>query len=114
MTSSSPVAQFFEGIFAAVKSGLAQAAIPPALTFLQNTSGLNPLSLSDQLKYIAQLDLLRSSAMANLTSLAPAELQQIDATISNELQAALQKALENAKTPTVATAPAGATAVAGA
>lgn len=115
MTTSSPVASFFQGIFTAVKAGLAQAVIPPTLTFLQNTSGLNSLSLSDQLKYIAQLDLLRSSVMANLTSALPTELAAIDATISNELQTALQNALKLASpAPQSATAAAGAEAVAGA
>ena len=105
MATTSPIVLFLQSIFTSVKAGLAKDAIPPALTFLQNTTGLNPLSMSDDLKYIAQLDLLRSSLVANLTSSAPAELQAIDATISNELQVALQSALAKATVPVSSTGP---------
>jgi len=91
-TPVSSLSQLFSTLFTSVKSGLITAIVPNLLTFLQNTANLNPLSLPDQLKYLAQLDLLRSATFANITTLIPEEVQQLNALFSNELQAVLQKA----------------------
>jgi hypothetical protein len=110
-STTSSVGTLLSGLFAALKAGLAQSAIPPIITFLENTKGFNPLSLTGQLSYIAQLDLLRSSLMANLTTSLPTEITNINNAISNELQEWLQKALASAGgTAAVAAPVAGVTA----
>jgi hypothetical protein len=113
MTTSPPTpaapsafTQFLQSIFAGVRQGLAIEEIPPVVVFLENTKGLNPTALPDQLKYAAQLDLLRTTLAANLTTLLPAEILSLNAVISNELQAVLEKALTNATTPAAVPAPA--------
>jgi hypothetical protein len=87
------ISQFFESVFAAIKSGLAVQTIPPLITFFENTGKLDLLSVSGQIAYAAQVDLLRSTVTANVTGAAPAELQSINQTFSNEMQVALQAAL---------------------
>jgi hypothetical protein len=86
-------ASFFSSLFTAIKSGLITTIVPDLLTFLQNTKGLNLLSLTDRLQYVAQLDLLRSTVMTQLPNLEVADLQQLNALFSNELQSVLNGAL---------------------
>jgi hypothetical protein len=86
-------ASFFSSLFTAIKSGLITTIVPDLLTFLQNTKGLNLLSLTDRLQYVAQLDLLRATAMTQLPNLAVTDLQQLNTLFSNELQSVLSGAL---------------------
>lgn len=81
---------FFQSLFVGIKNGLITDVIPPLLTFIQNTKGVNPVT--SPFTYVAQLDLLRSSVIAGLPNLAQGEIAQIDAVFSNELQAALSAA----------------------
>lgn len=89
--------QLLASLFASLKNGLVITAVPSLLTFIGNTSKLDPLSVAGQFGYISQLDLLRFSLQANLTAAGPAELQQIIATIDNEFETALQAALAKAQ-----------------
>lgn len=99
------LSQLFSALFTAIKSGLITTLVPDLLTFLQNTQKLDLLSVAGQAQYISQLDLLRSSAMAGLTTLAPTEIQQLNQTFSNEMEAALQKLLASTQTSTAAATP---------
>lgn len=103
------LSQFFQTIFAAIKGGLATAIIPSLITFFENTGKLDLLSVPGQLAYVAQLDLLRSAVGASLTSAAPTEIQAINQTFSNEMQAALTALLAKETAPVVP-APAAPTA----
>lgn len=84
---------FFSTLFAAIKSGFLTTIIPDLLTFLENTKGLNLLSVTDRLTYVAQLDLLRATVMTQLPNLAVTDLQQLNTLFSNELQSVLTHAL---------------------
>lgn len=106
------LSQLLSTLFASLKNQVVITAAPDLITFLGNTSKLDPLSLTGQLGYISQLDLLRSSLTAGLTSLAPSEIEAVNATISNELEAALQAALAKAQAASSAPAAAPATAAA--
>lgn len=94
---------FFSTLFAAIKNGFLTAIIPDLLTFLQNTKGLNLLSVTDRLTYVAQLDLLRSTVMTQLPNLAVTDLQQLNTLFSNELQSVLTAALPSVPAHTSAT-----------
>jgi hypothetical protein len=90
--STTGLSQFFDSIFAAARAGLAASVLPPLGVFFQNTVKLDPLlSPGDAIAWVAQVDLLRSAVMANLTTALPAELIQLNQTFSNEIQAALTK-----------------------
>lgn len=102
--------QLLATVFASIKNQVVLTVVPELITFLSNTSKLDPLSLAGQMGYVAQLDLLRSSLAASLTTLAPGELTQINQTISNEFETALQAALAKAQAATSAAAPAASTA----
>lgn len=101
------LSQLLSTLFAALKNQVVLTAAPDLITFLGNTAKLDPLSLAGQLGYVSQLDLLRSSLQAGLTTLAPGEIQQVIQTIDNEFEAALQAALAKAQ---AASAPAAAAA----
>jgi hypothetical protein len=103
------LSQLLSTLFAALKNQIVLAAAPDLITFLGNTAKLDVLSVPGQIAYVAQLDLLRSSLAASLTSLAPSEFTAINTAISNELQAAIQKAeaaAQAAASPPVAAPPA--------
>lgn len=91
-------------ILAGLKNELIILAAPDLITFLGNTSKLDPTSVAGQLGYVSQLDLLRSSLGASLVAAGPAQIIAINTAISNELQAVLQAALTKAQTPTAAVA----------
>lgn len=97
------VSLFFSALFTAIKSGFLTAIIPDVLTFLENTKGLNLLSITDRLTYVAQLDLLRATVMTQLPNLAVTDLQQLNTLFSNELQSVLTAALPAATAHTSAT-----------
>jgi hypothetical protein len=90
---------FFSTLFAAIKSGFLSTIIPDLLTFIENTKGLNLLSVTDRLTYAAQLDLLRATAMTQLPNLAVTDLQQLNTSV---LTAALPKASTSATTVSTA------------
>lgn len=89
--------QLLATIFGGLKNELIIQVAPAAITFLGNTSKLDPFSVPGQLAYVAQLDLLRSSIAGAITSAAPTELTTINTAISNEIQAVLQAALTKAQ-----------------
>lgn len=94
---------FFSTLFTAIKSGFLSTIIPDLLTFLENTKGLNLLSVTDRLTYVAQLDLLRATVMIQLPNLGVTDLQQLNMLFSNELQSVLTAALPPATAHTSAT-----------
>jgi hypothetical protein len=100
------LSQFFQAIFSGIKGGLATALGQPLITFFQNTGGLDLLNATDLITYTAQLDLLRSAAIANLTKLGPADIVQLNQAFSNEMQAVVAAwvAKQNAPPATGSTA----------
>lgn len=98
------LSQLLAALFASIKNQVVLTVAPDLITFLSNTSKLDPTSLAGQLGYVAQLDLLRSSLAAGLTTLAPGEVQSVIQTIDNEFETALQSALTKAEASQAAAA----------